>query len=297
MDHYREALPPGQRRIGAAEFPRQLIDASLWLGDLSDEVQDKLRNVPLLLTWGLHDLAFPRQYMDRFREDFVRSQVCRLDAKQLHPGRQSRRDLCSDQGLLGQHPFNHEPCLAVTLLIIGIGGPLGRDLQIRRLWLGPEHDRQRVSVGHNGGQRQRVIGARIRTGVAASKRLRRTPTVRRPRIPGVLHHLQHLQLRSGRLGARWRAVASRRLPGRIGDARSVGTRRRYVAGDGVRLTGLSDTSTKKEEARSRRIGCGLLYGRCRTRNKSDQVQKSLKHRGFSAVRPALASCGVLEATL
>jgi len=81
MDHYREALPTGQRRIGAAEFPRQLIDASLWLGDLSDEVQDKLRNVPLLLTWGLHDLAFPRQYMDRFREDFVRSQVCRLDAK------------------------------------------------------------------------------------------------------------------------------------------------------------------------------------------------------------------------
>jgi haloalkane dehalogenase len=81
MDHYREALPTGQRRIGAAEFPRQLIDASLWLGDLSDEVQDKLRNTPLLLTWGLHDLAFPRQYMDRFREDFARTQVCRLDAK------------------------------------------------------------------------------------------------------------------------------------------------------------------------------------------------------------------------
>ena len=81
MDHYREALPTGQRRIGAAEFPRQLIDASLWLGDLSDEVQDKLRNIPLLLTWGLHDLAFSRQYMDRFREDFARTQVCRLDAK------------------------------------------------------------------------------------------------------------------------------------------------------------------------------------------------------------------------
>jgi haloalkane dehalogenase len=81
MHHYREALPSPKSRMGAAEFPRQLIDASLWLGDLSDEVADKLRNVPLLLVWGIHDIAFPRQYMGRFRDDFRMVTVQRLDAK------------------------------------------------------------------------------------------------------------------------------------------------------------------------------------------------------------------------
>ncbi len=81
MHHYREALATPKRRVGAAEFPRQLVEASLWLGDLSDEVSDRLRNVPLLLTWGLHDMAFPRQFMERFREDFQLTQIVRLDAK------------------------------------------------------------------------------------------------------------------------------------------------------------------------------------------------------------------------
>ena len=81
MHHYREATSSPKRRIGVAELPRQLIDSSLWLGDLSDQVQDRLRNVPLLLTWGLHDYAFPRSYMERFREDFQLTQICRLDAK------------------------------------------------------------------------------------------------------------------------------------------------------------------------------------------------------------------------
>ncbi len=81
MHHYREALSSPKRRIGAAEFPRQLIESTLWLGDLSDEVRDQLRNVPILLTWGLHDFAFGRAYMERFREDFNASQLVRLDAK------------------------------------------------------------------------------------------------------------------------------------------------------------------------------------------------------------------------
>ncbi len=81
MHHYREALPTPKSRIGVAEFPRQLIEASSWLGDLADEVKDRLSNVPILLTWGLHDLAFPRPYMERFREDFRLAQVRRLEAK------------------------------------------------------------------------------------------------------------------------------------------------------------------------------------------------------------------------
>jgi haloalkane dehalogenase len=81
MYHYREALPTPKSRIGVAELPRQLLEAALWLADLADDVRDKLANVPILLTWGIHDIAFPRQYMERFREDFQLARIHRLDAK------------------------------------------------------------------------------------------------------------------------------------------------------------------------------------------------------------------------
>jgi len=81
LHHYREALPTSTSRIGVAELSRQLMAASLWLGDLADEVRDGLSNVPLLLTWGIEDLAFPHHLMERFREDFRLSTIRRLDAK------------------------------------------------------------------------------------------------------------------------------------------------------------------------------------------------------------------------
>jgi haloalkane dehalogenase len=81
MHHYREALPTPKSRVGVAEFPRQLLEASLWLGDLADEVRDRLANVPLLLVWGIHDFAFSRTFIERFREDFKITRIHRLDAK------------------------------------------------------------------------------------------------------------------------------------------------------------------------------------------------------------------------
>ena len=81
MQHYRDAQPTPKSRAGVAELPRQLLEASDWLADLEDGVRRSLANVPLLLTWGIHDLAFPTRYMERFREDFRLARVCRLDAK------------------------------------------------------------------------------------------------------------------------------------------------------------------------------------------------------------------------
>jgi haloalkane dehalogenase len=81
MDHYREAQPTPSSRLGVAEFPRQLIEASAWLGDLEDAVRENLSNVPILLPWGVHDIAFSKRYLERFREDFHMAQVRRLDAK------------------------------------------------------------------------------------------------------------------------------------------------------------------------------------------------------------------------
>ena len=81
MHQYREALPTPGSRVGAAELPRQLLQAALWLGALQDDVRDRLSNVPILLTWGIHDLAFPPRLMERFRDDFRLARAHRLDAK------------------------------------------------------------------------------------------------------------------------------------------------------------------------------------------------------------------------
>ena len=83
MQHYRDAQPTPKSRIGIAELARQLLAASDWLADLEEGVRSSLANVPLLLTWGIHDMAFPRRYMERFREDFRLARVHRLDAKHL----------------------------------------------------------------------------------------------------------------------------------------------------------------------------------------------------------------------
>ena len=80
-DHYRQPFPTSTSRLGVAEFPKEILNAASWLGDLSDRVPQVLSNVPLLLTWGIHDLAFGPKFMDRFREDFRLVTVRRLDAK------------------------------------------------------------------------------------------------------------------------------------------------------------------------------------------------------------------------
>lgn len=81
LHHYREPLATPKLRTGVAELPRQLMESSYWLGDLSDEVPERLGNVPLLLTWGMEDVAYSRPFMDRFRDDFRLTKIRRLDAK------------------------------------------------------------------------------------------------------------------------------------------------------------------------------------------------------------------------
>jgi haloalkane dehalogenase len=81
VHHYREPLASPRARVGVAELSRQLLDASLWLGELADEVADRLANVPLLLLWGIEDYAFPRSFMGRFRDDFRLVSVQNLDAR------------------------------------------------------------------------------------------------------------------------------------------------------------------------------------------------------------------------
>jgi haloalkane dehalogenase len=79
--HYAGVLPDVESRYGVAELPRQILASSFWLGEIAHAVPRILVNVPLLLTWGMHDLAFTPRFMDRFREDFRSVSVRRLDAR------------------------------------------------------------------------------------------------------------------------------------------------------------------------------------------------------------------------
>lgn len=81
MEHYRRVLPTPESRAGVAELPRQILGASFWLGELSHAVPRVLGKLPILLTWGMRDLAFPRRFLARFHKDFRSVRVRRLDAR------------------------------------------------------------------------------------------------------------------------------------------------------------------------------------------------------------------------
>jgi haloalkane dehalogenase len=94
LEHYRGPFPTVDSRAGPAEMVRQLTLSTNWLAQLENSVRRKLAHVPLLLTWGVEDLAFTPAFMDTFRRDFPRARAVRLDAKHFiqedTPGEVSR---------------------------------------------------------------------------------------------------------------------------------------------------------------------------------------------------------------
>ncbi len=67
MDHYRNAQPPGARAAMAA-FPGHIIRASDWLDSIWDE-RAKFVAKPALILWGLRDIAFREQELERWRAE------------------------------------------------------------------------------------------------------------------------------------------------------------------------------------------------------------------------------------
>lgn len=81
MDHYRGPLSTMDSRAGVAEFPKEIMNAERWLREIEADVAFELGRLPLLLTWGMHDLAFTPGFMKRFRDDFESVSIVRLEAK------------------------------------------------------------------------------------------------------------------------------------------------------------------------------------------------------------------------
>jgi haloalkane dehalogenase len=83
FEHYRGPFPTVDSRAGVAEFVRQLTLSANWLEEIEAEVRTTLGHLPLLLTWGIEDLAYTPAFMDIFMKDFADVRVVRLDAKHL----------------------------------------------------------------------------------------------------------------------------------------------------------------------------------------------------------------------
>jgi haloalkane dehalogenase len=81
LQHYRGPFQTVDSRAGIAEFARQLTLSANWLGQIEMDVRRKLSQLPLLLTWGIDDLAFTPAFMDTFLRDFTDASAVRLDAK------------------------------------------------------------------------------------------------------------------------------------------------------------------------------------------------------------------------
>jgi haloalkane dehalogenase len=81
LEHYRRPFPTADSRGGSVELVRQLTLSANWLGRVETGVRRQLSHLPLLLTWGVEDLAFTPAFMDTFRRDFPETRVVRLEAK------------------------------------------------------------------------------------------------------------------------------------------------------------------------------------------------------------------------
>lgn len=81
LDHYRRPFPTVDSRAGSVELVRQITLSSNWLAELEEAVRSRLGHLPLLLIWGIEDLAFTPAFMDTFRRDFPKARAVRLEAR------------------------------------------------------------------------------------------------------------------------------------------------------------------------------------------------------------------------
>lgn len=79
MDHYRGVQPTPEARVGAAEFPRQIVAAGEWLERLEHDVTTSLRDKQVLITWPMRDVAFSaKRVLTRVRDSFSDTVVVEL---------------------------------------------------------------------------------------------------------------------------------------------------------------------------------------------------------------------------
>ena len=75
--HYLAPLATPRDREGSAQFPRQILAASAWLGELWER-RAKLEGIPKMIVWGMKDIAFRKKELDQWRTAWPEAHVVEL---------------------------------------------------------------------------------------------------------------------------------------------------------------------------------------------------------------------------
>lgn len=76
--HYFKALERPEERKGCWTFPKRIIDSSDWLALLWSQ-RDKIKDKPSLILWGMKDIAFREQELNRWISLSSDSKVIKYD--------------------------------------------------------------------------------------------------------------------------------------------------------------------------------------------------------------------------
>ena len=76
-EQYLRALATPEERTGCAEFPKQIIKSTPWLKQVRDHLS-VLRDKPVLIVWGMKDIAFRRRELKKWMEIFPQARTVRL---------------------------------------------------------------------------------------------------------------------------------------------------------------------------------------------------------------------------
>ncbi len=71
MEHYRAVQPTSEMRVGVAQFPREILASGEWLGELEAQVKANIASKPVLLIWGMKDMAFRPKMLTRMKGVFT----------------------------------------------------------------------------------------------------------------------------------------------------------------------------------------------------------------------------------
>ena len=74
---YLKALDNPDDRTGCMVFPKQIIGSTPWLGSLWDKIV-VLRDKPVLIVWGMKDIAFRAKELRQWEQAFPAARVVRL---------------------------------------------------------------------------------------------------------------------------------------------------------------------------------------------------------------------------
>ena len=75
--HYYKHLSTPKERKGSWIFPGQIIGSSEWLDSLWNQ-RDQIADIPVSIVWGMKDIAFRPQELDRFLDVWPNAKVTKL---------------------------------------------------------------------------------------------------------------------------------------------------------------------------------------------------------------------------